>query len=624
MPIIYPFPHYSSFTNYTPTIPSFYWDTYSQEQRIKALCKEYAKLVAFTDSMVDTVNAQYSIIDALQENFPQLVDDAIQPALQEYTESGALRVYIDDALLIINGRLDDLEADVLELQGKVAVFTGCTATTDGSVGLVPKPLAGENQKFLSAAGTWETVGGGGGGGAGVDVEVDGVAIGTADPLNLISGSGIAISGAVAGTTVRATVAFDAATSGLATVATTGSYTDLSDKPAIPIPTNADWTEADPSSLAYIENKPTLATVATSGSYNDLSDTPTIPAAQVQSDWAEADNTAVSFIQNKPGVDIVPTYNSQKLITSGGVYSALQTAGGGSAIGAGTNVLCIGDSFLQGYATEGPQTDWGQIIEDTTGATVTKIAEGGAGWATRGQQNHVFADLVDSGYSMLGNGVDVVIIGGGYNDSMAEATAANIGNGAATCITKIRNYWPDADVYFFPNIWGNGNKSDGTNTYGYPDEENAKAIKQAAFTMTSGKPVSVVMGCWTWLYGITSGGICSTDGVHPLTPGYAIIAHSMLQAIAGQDPTVYYQTWFGTGIWLMRTYLDVMIQVNGVSSSTTLPNWYYLTQAAAEFGSSNSNAPGLWLLSSGRTLAVYNGASTNMWGSMFSRMSTSRY
>ena len=68
----------------------------------------------------------------------------------------------------------------------------------------------------------------------------------------------------------------------------------------------------------------------------------------------------------------------------------------------------------------------------------------------------------------------------------------------------------------------------------------------------------------------------------------------------------------------------MIQINGVSSSTTLPTYYYLTQAAAELGSGSGNAPGLWLLSSGRSLAVYNGASTNMWGSMFSRMSTSRY
>ena len=40
---------------------------------------------------------------------------------------------------------------------------------------------------------------------------------------------------------------------------------------------ADWTEADSTSDAYIKNKPNLATVATSGSYTDLTDKPTIPS-----------------------------------------------------------------------------------------------------------------------------------------------------------------------------------------------------------------------------------------------------------------------------------------------------------------------------------------------------------
>lgn len=62
---------------------------------------------------------------------------------------------------------------------------------------------------------------------------------------------------------------------LATVATTGSYNDLSNKPTIPAAqVNSDWNAT--SGKAQILNKPTLATVATSGSYNDLSNKPTIP------------------------------------------------------------------------------------------------------------------------------------------------------------------------------------------------------------------------------------------------------------------------------------------------------------------------------------------------------------
>ena len=43
----------------------------------------------------------------------------------------------------------------------------------------------------------------------------------------------------------------------------------------------------------------LATVATSGDYDDLNNKPTIPAAQVQSDYAQTNTSAVDYIKNKP-------------------------------------------------------------------------------------------------------------------------------------------------------------------------------------------------------------------------------------------------------------------------------------------------------------------------------------
>ena len=62
---------------------------------------------------------------------------------------------------------------------------------------------------------------------------------------------------------------------LATVATTGSYDDLTDKPTIPAAqVNADWNAV--SGISEILNKPSLATVATTGDYGDLSNTPSIP------------------------------------------------------------------------------------------------------------------------------------------------------------------------------------------------------------------------------------------------------------------------------------------------------------------------------------------------------------
>lgn len=134
----------------------------------------------------------------------------------------------------------------------------------------------------------------------------------------------------------------AQSSSLATVATSGSYNDLSNKPSIPTATSdltndsgyitasdvpaaqdqADWTEADSSDPAYIKNKPSLATVATSGSYNDLSDKPTIPAAQIQSDYTQSDSSALDYIKNKPDLSVYATSSSLATVATSGSYNDL--------------------------------------------------------------------------------------------------------------------------------------------------------------------------------------------------------------------------------------------------------------------------------------------------------------
>lgn len=96
--------------------------------------------------------------------------------------------------------------------------------------------------------------------------------------------------------------------GLATVATSGSYNDLTNKPTIPAAQiQSDWTQTTTTAKDYIKNKPNLATVATSGSYNDLSNKPTIPAAQVNSDWNASSGKAQ--ILNKPTLATVATSGS---------------------------------------------------------------------------------------------------------------------------------------------------------------------------------------------------------------------------------------------------------------------------------------------------------------------------
>lgn len=127
---------------------------------------------------------------------------------------------------------------------------------------------------------------------------------------------------------------------LATVATSGSYNDLSNTPTIPdisgkvdkvngkgLSTNdftndlktkldgiaagaevnvqSDWNETTTTSDAYIKNKPTLATVATSGSYNDLSNKPTL----FSGDYNDLTNKPTLFSGNYNDLTNKPTIPS---------------------------------------------------------------------------------------------------------------------------------------------------------------------------------------------------------------------------------------------------------------------------------------------------------------------------
>ena len=78
----------------------------------------------------------------------------------------------------------------------------------------------------------------------------------------------------------------------------------------------------------------LATVATSGDYDDLLNKPTIPAAQVQSDWDEADNTKVDYIKNKPTIPDVSGKADKVNGATNGDFAGLD--GNGNLVDTGYN------------------------------------------------------------------------------------------------------------------------------------------------------------------------------------------------------------------------------------------------------------------------------------------------
>lgn len=164
--------------------------------------------------------------------------------------------------------------------------------------------------------------------------------------------------------------------------------------------NLSWQPSDNANLATALNAKAnvadLATVATSGSYNDLTNKPTIPAAQVNSDWNA--NSGVAQILNKP---TIPTKTSQLNNDSWFITSAYHDSSKQDVLSAGTGISITSNTVSNTWVTSfngstwavtytAPVTSvnwntWAVTVDEftpwgtaTTGYVVTKTA-GGYEW-----------------------------------------------------------------------------------------------------------------------------------------------------------------------------------------------------------------------------------------------------
>lgn len=138
-------------------------------------------------------------------------------------------------------------------------------------------------------------------------------------------------------------------------------------------------------LGYTPVNPTsLATVATSGSYNDLTNKPTIPAAQVNSDWNAT--TGVAKILNKPTLGTAAAANTTDFATAAqgakadtaiqpGDLATVATTGQYSDLSGKPTIPTVNNptiTFMQGSTLVGTMT------LNQQGAQTFTFAAGGSG------------------------------------------------------------------------------------------------------------------------------------------------------------------------------------------------------------------------------------------------------
>lgn len=264
---------------------------------------------------------------------------------------------------------------------------------------------------------------------------------------------------------------------------------------------------------------------------------------------ELNNIDVATSTRAGLVKLTDTYNptqtviSNTAVTSAAVREALSPL-------VASSMLCIGDSFLDGYTKEGNVTPWGTLLGAKLGCSVTNVSKGGAGFgATIGGAN--FATMVNNAAD---NAYDVVVFGGSVND---RTLAKNVVvSGLKTALENAHNRWPDAKIYVFGFLWG-------CKGYGASVEDISAAMQRATAEQSAAK-VFYCKGCWTWNIGKT--GNVSADGIHPNAIGQQVIANSMYQFMEGGDPTVYTEdvAVTGSGIKCKRIYDTLLVIANGVS------------------------------------------------------------
>ena len=153
----------------------------------------------------------------------------------------------------------------------------------------------------------------------------------------------------------------AASADLATVATTGAYSDLSGKPSLAtVATSGAYSDltgrpslatvATTGSYSDLSGKPSLATVATSGAYSDLTGKPTIPTISIA-----GEGTASSSATHAQKIDISGT----KTAIDGSVYMEYTAS---SSTFTFTNTAITADSVIDVYTNT-----WG---DNPTSVTVS--------------------------------------------------------------------------------------------------------------------------------------------------------------------------------------------------------------------------------------------------------------
>lgn len=102
---------FNDFKFSAPVLPDFYWNVYSNEQRIKHLCFLYNKLVEYSNNQTIKINSNTVRIDKLEELFKEFVesgfDDYYREQVEKWISENLDFIFTNTAKQVYFGLTDD-------------------------------------------------------------------------------------------------------------------------------------------------------------------------------------------------------------------------------------------------------------------------------------------------------------------------------------------------------------------------------------------------------------------------------------------------------------------------------------------------------------------------------------
>ena len=146
--LVTPYPFWKQFT---PTLPTLYWDVDSHEERIKKICLELHKIVEYSDYLGTNINLDHRTIDELQEAFQKFIDgnydQYYKDLIYNWIEDNFAELISDGIKQVYFGLTDDgyFCAYVPDSWSEISFDTGAVFGTDSYGRLIlrfePDPAA---------------------------------------------------------------------------------------------------------------------------------------------------------------------------------------------------------------------------------------------------------------------------------------------------------------------------------------------------------------------------------------------------------------------------------------------------------------------------------------------------